>query len=261
MKFYRVSALMLKYWYITINRLDRIFDIVYWPVINLFLWGFTTFFVQSLTDTKIIGYFIGGAILWVFVWRSTQDISVYILEDFWSRNLYNLFVTPIRSSELILSVILFGLIRSVLTFFLLVLIAIVLYSFNLFTIGVLPVVLLTVSLILTGWALGLFISSMIFRYGMRIQVFAWSLPFLLQPFSCIFYPLSALPPIAQKIALMLPTTYIFESFRAMLDNGVILWNYIVISYILNIIAIVIASILFGRSIIKAKKIGLLTRNE
>ena len=84
MKFYRINALLLKYYYITINRIDRIFDIFYWPVVDLFIWGFAAFYIQQLSDVNILSMLLGGIILWIFVWRSSQDIAVFVLEDFWS---------------------------------------------------------------------------------------------------------------------------------------------------------------------------------
>ena len=105
MELYRVNALLLKYYYISINRLDRIFDIIYWPILGLLIWGFTTAFIEQLSEVSVSSMIFGGVILFVFVWRSAQDITIYVLEDFWSRNLYNLFTSPVRPSEISLSVI------------------------------------------------------------------------------------------------------------------------------------------------------------
>ena len=47
------------------------------------------------------------------------------------------------------------------------------------------------------------------------------LPFLLAPFSCIYYPLETLPVWMQNIAQYLSTTYVFEGMRALIlgENG------------------------------------------
>ena len=90
MKLHRINALLLKYYYITINRVDRLFDIIYWPILDLFIWGFTALFIQKLSDVNVMSMLLGAVILWVFVWRASQDIAVFVLEDFWSRNLYHL---------------------------------------------------------------------------------------------------------------------------------------------------------------------------
>ena len=261
MRLYRVNALLLKYYYITRNRLDRIFDIIYWPLIDLFAWGFATFFIKELSGVNVTSIILGGVILWVFVWRSSQDITVYVLEDFWSRNLYNLFTSPVKASEVTLSVIIFGFLRSILTFFLLVLIAWLFYSFNIFIINLFYLALFVAILTLIGWVMGLFISSIIFRYGSRIQVFAWSMVWVIQPFSCVFYPLNVLPGWAQKIAVVLPTTYIFEALRAVIGNSAINWNGIIYSFVLSLVLLILVSIYLRQSIKYAKKKGLFVRYE
>ena len=261
MRLYRVNALLLKYYYITRNRLDRIFDIIYWPLIDLFAWGFATFFIKELSGVNVTSIILGGVILWVFVWRSSQDITVYVLEDFWSRNLYNLFTSPVKASEVTLSVIIFGFLRSILTFFLLVLIAWLFYSFNIFIINLFYLALFVAILTLIGWVMGLFISSIIFRYGSRIQGFAWSMVWVIQPFSCVFYPLNVLPGWAQKIAVVLPTTYIFEALRAVIGNSAINWNGIIYSFVLSLVLLILVSIYLRQSIKYAKKKGLFVRYE
>ena len=261
MELYRVNALLLKYYYISINRLDRLFDVVYWPVLGLLVWGFVTIFISKISGVNVLSMILGGVILFVFVWRSAQDITIFVLEDFWSRNLYNLFTSPVRPSEISLSVIIFGLFRSILTFLLLSLLAWLIFSFNIYSINLFYLVLFTSALILFSWALGIFISSMIFRYGSRIQVFAWSVVFLIEPFSCVFYPLSALPAWAQKVAIVLPTTHIFEAFRAVIDNTTVNWNWIIYSLIMSMVLLFLVSIFFRNSIKHAIKIGMFTRYD
>ena len=48
---------------------------------------------------------------------------------------------------------------------------------------------------------------------------AWGLPFLIQPFSAVFYPIDVLPPWLQVVARALPSSYIFENMRAVLRTG------------------------------------------
>lgn len=256
-----IAGLLKKYYYITVNRLDRIFDIFYWPLVGLFIWGFTTYFLRDIAGEAIIYIFLGGTVLWIFFQRAAQDISVYILEDFWSDNLYNLFAAPIKTAELVISIVTFGAIRSLMSFLFLVLMAIVMYSFNVFDAGIIAVALFSLNLLLFGWVIGLFVSSFIFRYGMRIQVIAWSIPFLIQPFSAVYYPLDSLPIWVQKISLVFPTTYVFEGMRYAFAKGAILWDYLAWSFGLNIALLIFVCLLFGQSINYARKKGLFVKRE
>lgn len=261
MKFYRINALLLKYYYITINRIDRIFDIFYWPVIDLFIWGFAAFYIQQLSDVNILSMLLGGIILWIFVWRSSQDIAVFVLEDFWSRNLYHLFSSPVKLSEHLASIVLIGFLRSLATFAFMALFGILLYSFNILAISPLLLASSVFLLSLFGWIMGIFITSFIFRYGQRIQVLAWSVVFLMQPFVCIFYPLSALPNWAAKIAVLIPPTYVFEALRAEISGNPV--NYVTLGYsfIANVMLFILVVLFLESSFKKSKKTGLLAKGD
>jgi len=53
---------------------------------------------------------------------------------------------------------------------------------------------------------------------------AWSLPFLLMPFSSVFYPESVLPPFARAIAQAIPANHVFEGMRALVSEGRMDWG-------------------------------------
>lgn len=260
MKLHRINALMLKYWFMGIRSIDRILDVFYWPLIGMLVWGFTTYYISDLVQNSlIVSILLGGAILWTFFSRAQGDIAIYILEDFWSRNLTNLFASPMKNSELIASTAIFGLFRSVISFIFLIGVSYLLYSFNLLNIGILYVSIFAIGLIFFGWVIGIFVTALIFRYGTRFQMFAWTIPWLIQPFSAVFYPLKSLPLWLQKISLLIPTTYLFEGMRTALSNQTIDWRSIVFSFILNIAFFYIVYLFFERSIAVAKKKGMLTK--
>ena len=261
MKIHRINALLLKYYYITINRVDRLFDVFYWPVIDLLVWGFASFYIEKLAEVNILSMLMGGIILWVFVWRASQDIAVFVLEDFWSRNLYHLFSSPVKLSEHLVSIILLGLLRSLATFIIMSLFAWLFYSFNIFKIS--PIILAACALLLTlfGWAMGLLVTSFIFRFGQRIQVLAWSVVFIIQPFACIFYPLSSLPNWASKIASILPPTYAFEALRASISGNNINYPGLFYSLIADLALLGIAAVFIKSSFEKAKRTGLLAKGD
>ncbi len=260
MNFYRINALILKYWYVTSKSLGRLLDIFYWPLIGMLVWGFTTYYISDLVqDNSVINIFLGGAILWTVFITAQTDIGMYILEDFWSRNIFNLFASPMKSSELLSSIAIFGLLRSASSFLFLISIAYLLYSFNLFKIGILYISIFAFGLILFGWVIGIFVTALIFRYSARVQSFVWTIGWLIQPFSAVFYPLSSQPVWLQKISLLLPTTYLFEGMRTALNNNVMDWKKLFISFTINIILLIFAYFFFESSIKVAKKKGMLTK--
>ena len=260
MKLHRINALLLKYFYISKNRYDRILDIFYWPLIDLLVWGFLTTYLKDIVTNFLVGSLIGGALLWHFFVRANNDIGIFVLEDFWSRNLYNLFSSPMKSSELMISIIIFALLRGAISFVILSILAVIFYSFNIFTFGI-ALVPFAVLLIMFGWSIGLFVSGLIYIYGQRIQVVAWSFGWLIQPFSAVFYPLASLPPWIQSIAVWLPTTHVFEGMRQVLKTGAVSLNSLGSAFVLDILFLFLAIGFFQFALSYAKKTGQLTRSE
>ncbi len=254
--------MLLKFWYITIGRPDRIFDIFYWPIIDLFVWGFASIFIRQVSDINFLSMFLGGIVLWIFVWRSSQDIAVYILEDFWGWNLYHQYTSPVKVSELLIAVMFFALLRAIATFGVLTFLAFVMYRFFLFAIAPLMFIAAAIAILsLFGWVMGLFVTSLVLRFGQRIQVLAWSSVWVVQPFSCVFYPLSSLPQWAHPIAKVLPTTHVFEALRAVINNDPVNTGSLFYATGLTIIFLVLVSLLIKKSFNYAKSSGLLARGD
>jgi ABC-2 type transport system permease protein len=261
MKLYRVNALLLKYFYISKNRIDRIFDILYWPLIDIFIWGFASYYIYSLSNINILSIIFSAVILWVFVWRGSQDIAVFILEDYWSKNLYHLFSSPVKISEHITSILIFGFLRGIASFLVMSLVAFLFYKFNIF---VIPILLLGISVFILsifGWIMGLLVTSFIFRFGQRIQVLAWSIVWIIQPFSCVFYPFSALPTWAANIAQFLPPMYVFENLRAYLQHGTIQYSGILKAFGIEMVMLIGVLFFLGYSFKAAKRKGLLAKAD
>ncbi len=261
MKFYRINALLLKYYYISINRLDRLFDLFYWPLLDIFIWGFMTYYIKDISEINVLSMIMGGIVLWLFLWRSGQDIAIFVLEDYWSRNLYNLFTSPITTFELVSSLLMVALIRTFISFTVLISLAFLLYKVNVLSMGFMNFAVFAGILIIFGWALGLFIAAVIFRYGQRIQVFAWSVAWIIQPFSCVFYPLESLPNWIQSISKVIPITYVFENMRAVLWGNAVNWNGILYALISSVVLFIVGGFVLGKSIGHAKKVGSISKSE
>lgn len=261
MRWHRIKAMLWSYYYFSLNSADRIFDILYWPVLDILIWGFMTHFIEGISEFKIINAILGGIILWVFIWRSSQDVVVYLLENYWSRSIYHLFVSPIKASELIASLGILGIIRSFISFAVLSILSYFLYHFNIFKFNLFHVSMFIAILLLFGWGLGLLVSSLVFRFGTRVQVLAWSTIWILQPFSCVFYPLSALPHWASMVAKVLPTTYIFEGLRASIQGLPLNYGDLLYSLLFTLGFVMVCMLILISSIKAAKKHGMFAKPE
>lgn len=261
MKIYRIKALLLNYYYFSLNSLDRIFDVLYWPILDIFIWGFMTYFISGISEVNIISLILGGILLWAFLWRTSQDLVVYLLEHYWSRSIYHLFASPVKSGEFVISLCLLGFFRSFIVFGVMAGLSYLLYNFNIFSFNWLHLSMLVGVLMLIGWGIGIMVSSLIFIFGSRVQVLAWSTIWIIQPFSCVFYPLSSLPSWAAKIAIVLPTTHIFEQLRNSIQGLPINYGSIFYALIFTLVFLVIASTVLTLSIKKARKKGSFAKPE
>lgn len=220
MKWHRIQALLIRHLYLYQRSFPRIMDIVYWPVMEILVWGFLSLYIEKLTigGFNAVTVLLGAVIFWDFLNQSQKSVSIAFLEEIWEKNLVNIFVSPLRLSEFFISTLLVGFIRLILVGIILSVLSFLMYHFNLFMLGfaLIPFVL---NLFLFGWALGLFANGIILRFGTSAQILAWGFLVLIQPFSAVFYPVSALPTFLQPIAYLLPSTYVFEGMRSVIATG------------------------------------------
>ncbi|OGG29543.1 hypothetical protein A2973_03885 [Candidatus Gottesmanbacteria bacterium RIFCSPLOWO2_01_FULL_49_10] len=260
MNWSRVGAIMLKHWFDFRRDFFRIFDIFWWPTFQLFIWGLFSLYLNSVTADRpnFVTILLGGVILWTFFDRATRDISRTFIEEIWNRNLPNIFSTPLTVTEYIVGVVGIAVVKLIMSAVFLFFLARVFYAFEPLKLGwyLVPA---TIGLTFAGWSLSFFIQAIILRYGHTVEVFIWAIAVLVEPFSCVFYPLSALPVWAQRIALFLPTTYIFENLRRMVFGQSIRVEDIAVSFGLNMVYGVLSIWFFYRTFRYAKKEGLLVK--
>lgn len=254
---YRIYAIFLRHFYNLRRSFDRLSDVFYWPTIDLILWGLAgTYFASLFPDGDIfIKAIIGGILLWIIVWRAQNEITINILAELWDRNLANIFVTPLKLSEWVASLLLLGLFKSIVSITFASLVALFLYQVNILTYGIylIPFVFM---LLMSGWWVGFIVASIILRYGSRIQTLAWTVPWVVAPFSAIYFPVGILPDWAQFIAKLLPSSYVFEGSRQVILNNTLDWSYVFMSLLLNITYLTLALLLFRWSFKKAMNRGL-----
>jgi len=262
MKWHRINALLIRHLYLYKRSFPRIMDIVYWPVMELLVWGFLSMYIDKLEvgGFNAITILLGAVIFWDFLNQSQKSVSIAFLEEIWEKNLLNIFVTPLRLSEFFISTLAIGFVRLVLVGIILAVLSFVMYRFNLFDMGfaLIPFVL---NLFLFGWALGLFANAIILRFGTSAQILAWGFIVLIQPFSAVFYPVTALPAFLQPVAYLLPSTYVFEGMRSVLTAGTVsfplLWGAIAV----NALYLVVMIYFFFRMFAYVKREGKLLKLE
>ena len=257
MKLHRIWGVILRYNYLFKHSLDRQVDAFYWPAVDLVLWGITSTYLAS-RSTGIpfaVLMIVSGIVLWIILWRGQYEFTVNILEDMWNKNLINMFASPLTLSEWISAFVLLGIVKASVSVSFAALMAFILYKTNLFVFGfkLLPFMFL---LLMTGWWVGLMVGGLIIRFGGKVQNFAWSLVFLIAPFSAVYYPLAALPAWAQRIALIVPSSYVFEGARQVILTGSFDVGKAGTALALNLLYLILALWFFKKSFQKVLQRGL-----
>ena len=256
MKFHRMYALSIRHLYLIKGSFPRILDLIYWPTIQIILWGFISQFFTMYSDyyNNTIGVILSCAILYDFLFRSSISFNMLFLEEIWSRNFTNLFVAPIKLSEIITALTSTALLRTLIGIIPAILLMSPLFGVSLLNMGP-PLFLLFLSLYLFGTTLGLLVTSGLLRFGPAFENTAWSSLFLLAPLGCVYYPLSILPEWLQVLAKGLPLVYIFEEARSILVTNVVNYENIKNAFMLNSLYLFLGIFLFYYSFAQARKKG------
>ena len=254
----RVLAVVLRDYYVLRRSVPRMFEIVYWPTVELLIWGYLSVFLQARRVPAVVAVLLGGVLLWQVLFRSQSEVSMAFLEDIWSRNLLNVFVSPLTAGEYLTGVVTFGALKLVVNVALMGSIALLLYGFGLFTIGPSLVPFMAL-LLLMGWALAIVTIGVILRFGQSAEVIAWAMAFAFQPFAAVFYPVSVLPVAMQWIARLVPASYVFEGMRAVLAGRPLPWRSLLGAAVLDLLYVVGALLFFSRMLVKVRANGGLSR--
>ncbi len=249
---YRHLALYRRSW-------PRVLELMYWPILQMVVWGFVTAYLAGVQDNTAgiaAGMLLGGVLLWEVTLRSQMGFSISFLEEIWSRNLGHIFVSPLRPRELVAGLMAMSVIRVAVGVSPAVLLAWLLYSFGLFSMG--PVVVaFFAALLVMGWAVALGVTSLILRYGAGAEALAWSVLFGLTPFSAVFYPVSVLPAWLHPVAYSLPSAHVFEGMRAALLDGSIAWGHLGAAFALDAFWMAVMAWVFMRQFESARVRGAL----
>jgi len=260
MSLQRVLALFIRNMFLFRRSFPRMMEIFYWPLLDLLVWGFLSVYLARFRENLpgFIMFFIGALILWDILFRSQTGISVSFLEDVWSKNFLNLFASPLNPAEYITALMLVSLIKLLVTALVMACLAWLLYSFNIFLLG-LAIIPFFINLTAFGWTIGIVTTALILRFGQEAEVLAWALGILFMPVSAVFYPVDVLPPFLKAVAAAIPSSYVFEGMRGVLSNGGFPTGDLLRALGLNAVYMAAAFLFFYRSFRVVKRKGLLVR--
>ena len=258
---HRVGAMVLRYLYLLRSSWTRLLELIYWPAVQLFVWGFLQFYIAQNSGffARASGVFIAAVLMWDMLFRGQIGFSVSFLEEMWSRNLANLMISPLRPVEFVSALMIMSLIRLAIGMVPVTLLAIVFFGFNLYGLGI-ALAAFFANLILTGWAVGIVVAGVLLRNGMGAESLAWTLMFVLMPLTCVYYPVSVLPPWLQVIAWALQPTYVFEGMRALIMEHTFRSDLMAEAFALNGLYFGLAAVAFLALLNSARRAGSLLQS-
>jgi ABC-2 type transport system permease protein len=255
-----IAGLVLRYTYLYRRSVPRMIEMIFWPVMDLLVWGFVTVYLKNLNPDVpgAVTFLLGAMIFWDIIYRSGQGVTMSFLEDVWSRNLLNIFVAPVRLREFLAATFIVGLIKIAVIVILLAVLASSIYHFQLWDMGsaLLPFV---ANLLIMGWSIGMISTALILRYGQAVEALAWAIPFLIQPLAAVFYPVEVLPAPLQVVAKGIPATHVFEGMRSVLSGHAFPTHQLIAATALNVVWLVAAMAFFGMMFSAARKHGYLSK--
>ena len=252
----RVRAMVRRYWYLLRSSWPRVLDLIYWPTVQMLMWGFLQLYVSQNGGpfARASGVFIGAVLLWDILFRGQLGFSISFLEEMYAHNLANLMMSPLRPVEFIAALMIMSIVRLLIGMIPVTLLAIAFFGFNLWSLGF-ALAAFFVNLILTSWAIGIFVAGLLLRNGLGAESMAWTIMFLFLPLTCVYYPVTVLPDFLQYVAWALPPTYVFEGMRDLLIEHVFRADLMLEALAFNVVLFAAASLAFLKLLRSARAQG------
>jgi ABC-2 type transport system permease protein len=258
---HRIGAMLARHFFLIRKSWPRLFSFAYYPVMQLLVWGFVTQYLGPQSASQgvlqaVPGILLTGVLLWDVLVRGELGLFLSFLEEMYSRNLGNLFVSPLRLHEFVIAQMLMSIVRVVIGSGVALVVALVFFDLKVAQQAA-ALSLCLGCLLMFGWAIGLLANGLVLRFGLGAEEIGWAVVFLIGPLSGAYYPISVLPGWLQTLAYGLPTAWAFEAMRAALIESRIAWNYLGISMLLNLLYFAAFAFAFKRCVEAGRERGLL----
>jgi ABC-2 type transport system permease protein len=253
----KVSAFFLRNWRMTHRNVFTVFEIVFWPIVNLLSVGLLTTFLDAEPGTVV--FILVGTFALSTVQVCQLDVAYAALFDMWSKSIKHQLVAPIRLWHLVLGSWLMGLVRGTVVFALQAAVSHWAFGVNVLAHGPGPPAALLAGLLLSAAGIGLLVSTLLMLFGLRAEVSAWSGVSLVLLLCGVYYPVSILPAPLQVVAAGVPLTHVLEAFRAHLGYAPLFTAPLLRGYGLAAVYVAGGYALFAWSIHRARRTGMLLR--
>lgn len=261
MSLHRIKAILFHDFFVMKHSFEVINDLILYPLWSIIVFGFMTLYIAGTTGQIVASQVLLGTILWQIVSITQYSIAVGCLWDVWARNLTNIFITPITTAEYLVTYALSGAIKAIFVIILASIMSYFVFKFNILTIGLLPLIVIVLNLVFFGFSFGILVLGLIFRFGTKIQAFAWGFITVFQPLMAVIYPVTVLPAPLRGLSLIFPPTHLFEASRKILNGSSDVRGYFLTALVLNVIFCAGAVLFFNTMFRQSKESGQFARLE
>ena len=217
----RIYALIYRYGTLLLHSIPRLIETLYWPIINAMLLGFMNYYLLKQRGMSEMSFhtILGATLLLEFFIRSQFSFMLVFMEELYSRNLGQLYTSPLRGWEQLVAYVITALLRTSAVIPAIILCN-YLFGYNILSLNewLLPFVF---NMLLAGMTCGILIVCLLIRFGQSAEWFGWMFSWAFIPFMGVYYPISILPKPLQLIGEALPISRIFEAMRSIASGTTI----------------------------------------
>src|SRR3989338_10781618 len=135
MELHRIKGILLLSWYYQKNSIEAWVDSLWWSLISIFVYGYMALYFAGGGSGEKAQFILLGFLFWDVTRLAQETITLAVLRDIWSRNLSNVFTTPVTIFEFFTAELIFGLLKTVSVFAISACLASFIYGFNILTFG------------------------------------------------------------------------------------------------------------------------------
>ncbi len=194
----------------------RLADIFVWPIIFLFTLTFFATYIGS--DTQYLQAIILGMMGWRMIYFLNMEIVMSFTEEYWSKSLPHLLISPISRLEFAIGAAISGLIKGLFVIVFYLIFTHFIYGFNVTN---WPVFALAIGFFaLIGFSMGLFTLG--FAYFAKEQAFNVSFiwPDVIVLLSGVYFSVDAVyPSYLVPFVKLLPSAQAFELLKSTIGLG------------------------------------------
>jgi ABC-2 type transport system permease protein len=186
------------------------FELLFFPVVGVLSIGLMARFLAL--DRAQTSFVLIGTIAFSVVQVCQLEVAYAVLYDVWSKSMKHQFLAPIGVRHLTTGSWVVGVLRGLLVFVMLSLLARWAFDFDVLAPGASLAVFL-LGCFLTAWIVGVAVCTLVLDFGGRAEASAWASANLVLVLAGIYYPISVLPGPVAALASAVPLTYFLDAYR------------------------------------------------